>query len=365
MNSSRRIIIIGNGFDISQGLDSSYTSFIIDYFRTAYKQALLTGKYTDEFIVIDQKYPSGTYSSDEAIIDDCNDLYELLESDKFNRIKTSISYTSKLFQELINLSLSKEKMWIDIEKFYYQKLISVNAIDGNPKRFDLKLKEINEFLNVISAKLKMFLTKILEVYYIENNVSVDTISPYIKGGHHTPAGEFVDGLNRVLFINFNYTNIITRSINDDPPSNINYINIHGQLNNPSNPIIFGYGDDTTEEYSDLENRDNDELLINIKSHSYQQTDNYDTILDFIEDGEYDVSIVGHSCGLSDRTLLKTIFEHKSCVKIKAFHYKKDKAEALKEHFYKGIAISRHFKDKPSKLKKLEPFDPDAKIIQKQ
>ena len=30
--------------------------------------------------------------------------------------------------------------------------------------------------------------------------------------------------------------------------------------------------------------------------------------------------MGHSCGLSDKTLLKTIFEHPNCISIRPFYY---------------------------------------------
>ena len=32
--------------------------------------------------------------------------------------------------------------------------------------------------------------------------------------------------------------------------------------------------------------------------------------------------MGHSCGISDRTLLKTLFEHKNCVSIKPYYHQK-------------------------------------------
>jgi hypothetical protein len=108
------------------------------------------------------------------------------------------------------------------------------------------------------------------------------------------------------------------------------VNIHVLLEDASNPIVFGYGDYTSQEYSALEVADNDELLINIKSHSYQQTDNYDRILEYIDSRKYDVAIVGHSCSLSDKTLLKTIFENQHCQKIKAFQFKEGDS-AIEEH----------------------------------
>ena len=37
---------------------------------------------------------------------------------------------------------------------------------------------------------------------------------------------------------------------------------------------------------------------------------------------YQIYIMGHSCGNSDRTLLNTLFEHKNCVSIKPYYYQK-------------------------------------------
>ncbi len=44
------------------------------------------------------------------------------------------------------------------------------------------------------------------------------------------------------------------------------------------------------------------------------------MLQFIESAPFQVYIMGHSCGNSDRTLLNTLFEHKNCVSIKPFYH---------------------------------------------
>ena len=46
------------------------------------------------------------------------------------------------------------------------------------------------------------------------------------------------------------------------------------------------------------------------------------MLQFIESDYYQIYIMGHSCGNSDRTLLNTLFEHKNCVSIKPYYYQK-------------------------------------------
>ena len=63
---------------------------------------------------------------------------------------------------------------------------------------------------------------------------------------------------------------------------------------------------------------------NIKSIKYLESDNYRSVLSFLEAQPYQVLIMGHSCGNSDRTLLNTIFEHKNCISIKPYYYKNEK-----------------------------------------
>ncbi len=60
--------------------------------------------------------------------------------------------------------------------------------------------------------------------------------------------------------------------------------------------------------------------------------------------------MGHSCGLSDRTLLSTIFENPNCRYVKLFYY--DTEEKYRETTYE---LSRHFTDKAEMRKKVLDF----------
>ena len=64
--------------------------------------------------------------------------------------------------------------------------------------------------------------------------------------------------------------------------------------------------------------------------------------------------MGHSCGLSDRTLLNTIFEHKNCRSIKTFFYEWKDSESKKHDNFTEIVqnISRHFNDKKAMRSKI-------------
>ena len=73
------------------------------------------------------------------------------------------------------------------------------------------------------------------------------------------------------------------------------------------------------------------------------------MLEFINDDEYQIYIMGHSCGISDRTLLNKLFEHQNCKSIKVFYHCKEDGT---DNFTGLIQnISRNFNDK-SKMREI-------------
>ncbi|MPM92000.1 hypothetical protein SDC9_139134 [bioreactor metagenome] len=151
----------------------------------------------------------------------------------------------------------------------------------------------------------------------------------------------------ILFLNFNYTDT-EKHYFDDNNFESEVIHIHGELNNPNNPIIFGYGDELEDNYKKLENLQDNNYLENIKSIKYLETDNYKRILDFINSDKYQIIILGHSCGNSDRTLLNTLFEHENCVSIKPYYYQYKEGDVIKDNYSEIVRnISRSFTDKKS------------------
>ena len=147
--------------------------------------------------------------------------------------------------------------------------------------------------------------------------------------------------NRIMLLSFNYTKTVKLYC---PKSfGIFSINqIHGDLNDPKS-VIFGYGDEMDEKYKELEKKNDNLCLGNIKSIKYLESDNYRNVLEFIESEPYQVCIMGHSCGNSDRTLLNTLFEHRNCVSVKPYYYINKKGE---DNYLDLVQnISRNFNDK--------------------
>ena len=150
--------------------------------------------------------------------------------------------------------------------------------------------------------------------------------------------------DQILFLNFNYTRTADLYITKDSDFKINHI--HGELDNDRNPIIFGYGDEMDEDYKTISNLNDNSYLTNIKSIRYLETDNYRRLLRFIDSAPYQIYIMGHSCGNSDRTLLNTLFEHKNCVSIKPYYYEWIDDNRVRADNYIELVqnISRNFND---------------------
>ena len=162
---------------------------------------------------------------------------------------------------------------------------------------------------------------------------------------------FIDLIpNHTLFLNFNYTftelhyQIPDRMSKSKNGKEVEFIHIHGSnRKKDKNPIIFGFGDELDEDYKKIERLNDNNYLENIKSIRYLDTDNYKRLLEFVNSGNYQIMIMGHSCGTSDRTLLNTVFENENCASIKVFYHNKGDN---KDNFSDIIKnISRSFNDK--------------------
>lgn len=357
-----RLIIIGNGFDIASGLESNYSQFILWYL----KKCLSIDNRLNESNLI--KFSNINETIIKSIIEDSSSVSDFFIRVKANQIKFEyfdphIGFLKRIIDDV------SDKKWVDIETLYFNYL--------------LKLKESNEveeIKNKLIVKLNTILDSIsknLEEYLINGTPKVEITSNYFESVNRLMFSEDLSKLHfengkfnksNTLILNFNYTNLTSKWV--DKQLNTMQINIHGELNNIENQIIFGYGDNSHHKYLELEQANNIDLLKNIKSMSYPLTSNYNTLLYFLNTGKinvennidhnpnFEVLIYGHSCGLSDRILLKTIFEHVNCNGINVAYYN-DKTD----YFNKTIEISRHFTKKEEFLKKLNSFNHLLKIPQ--
>ena len=308
-----RVIFIGNGFDLAHGLKTRYEDFINWYWTKRVK----------EF-----RGQSGQLNDGLC---HCKINYE-----NENKYVLSKGFTSPLFQEIC-LSIETKK-WVDIEEIFYKHLTEKAPEKVNEELEIIKCNLI-EYLNEIQKNI----TKNLMLSNIKEKIAEPIKEKDIAINSMNTYNDWIRLFNtpdKILLLNFNYTS----TINNYPSKlgiDTKLIHIHGQLNNPQS-VIFGYGDELDENYKKLLDSKNNEYLKNVKSIRYLESSNYRQLLSFIESDSYQVYIMGHSCGTSDRTLLNTLFEHKNCVSIKPFYYKK--ADGTDNYMEISQNIARNFTD---------------------
>ncbi len=409
-----RIVLIGNGFDLAHGLKTSYADFI-NWYWEQWRDRLIKSKSQIEcdklcsFNIHSDFYHNtlggliNYYSSQwcekkayEFVNFICNNLLEIevIFSPLIKRIKESV----------------EKKNWVDIEADYYDLLkdclknnstIEVSKLHEHFAYLQEKLVEYLLEIQVKSTNKDIVLSSIKEkiyepiskydiaisaqeqfgefmaerangdkicdvINYYEDEASmlkgmtIHNIRTYQKGlfindeiWNHLNHKNPVLVPDNILIVNFNYTNIASLYLSPRIREHFQLNNIHGTLDNPQS-IIFGYGDEMDKYYQELEDLNDNNYLTYIKSSKYLDASNYRKLLQFVEYAPYQIYIMGHSCGNSDRTLLNTLFEHENCISIKPFYYQKE--DGSDNYIEIAQNISRNFKDKQALRAKVVPKD---------
>lgn len=343
------IVIIGNGFDLAHHIETSYNHFITWYLNNAVKNARLgnSGIYEDILVKIIIDF---AYCSSEPI--KSFDIFKnnYLDNSKYFKIE----YKSNLFEKIIKDSFDKN--WIDIESAFYEELkyVSVNYSKSRNSYFLNSLNSLNTQFDFIKNQLIIYLNGI--------DKKPDSKIPKLT----SIFDDIINTNNSVTtFVNFNYTDTLCRYISVNNRK-IEIINIHGELDKTKlNPIIFGYGDETDKYYQEIIDFNINNFLNHFKSFYYFKKNNYRRLMGKLN-LYYNVFIFGHSCGISDKVLLNTIFDNSKCNSIKIYYYKK--SENSDDFFERTQEISRHFKlenrsDMRRKIVPLEESIPLPNIIE--
>lgn len=326
-------------------------------FKNNFLAAITEKKYLKNWVDIENEYYSELKKSLQKLksTKDSNDI-EKLNSD-FNRIKLLLK----------DYLISVEK---DFDKTYRSTCTRIINTIGHKIYSPLKFKDVSEEALNSRAELEYeklrgdiasIKTKITTVDKLEKRKQkiikrIGTTSPIsnIKKILQSDGGiEYFDMVpDETLFLNFNYT--YTEHLYKNPNNFDNHYDdkvtvaklnhIHGTTDiGDKNPIIFGFGDELDDDYISIEKLNDNRYLENIKSINYLDTDNYKKLLEFVNRDSYQIFVLGHSCGISDRTLLNTLFENNNCVSIKVFYYQMDDDSDNYSDIIKNI--SRNFNNK--------------------
>ncbi len=361
--------------------------------------------YEDEFIQVevfqDKQYktsdPVYPQSDSNHPYNEVRWLIAMFNDNNNARYEGSVRLTFKnRFFEHISSRCSLAN-WVDIENEYYGKLKELFAEDDAIIRNE-KVRVLNRDFDAVKKRLESYLTQVVNEAKVEQFPSIQEAFDSLIAPNEVALGKrkmlvdsilskFIttaDGKDIVqldkeekdpgylfccsqdeermhyvmkklsdenfqksecrafcaLILNFNYTQTAKQLYVRDSDE---IINIHGELGSRQNPIIFGYGDELDDDYKRIEKLQDNDFLENIKSVRYHETDNYRRVLDFIESDAYQVVIMGHSCGNSDRTLLNTLFEHRNCISVKVYYHQRE--DNTDDYSQLIRNISRNFNDK--------------------
>ena len=354
--------------------------------------------YEDQFIKIGKEYDKtgvnkvcSSYKEDSPLWK-LHTLIDEHNNDPSSNVTVTLTFTNHFFEHISHqCSLVN---WVDIENEYYKALKELlqeenyqkqnESIHTLNKEFDdvkgllekyltritenTELKQHQSIHNVFSSfiefdevatcKQTAFINSIFSNTYIYHDFTIDYSEDPAYSECLTKDEQRRYFINKnfkydnfkknhlapyTLLLNFNYTQTAEKLYAENCFNEI--INIHGELNNENNPIIFGYGDELDNDYERIERLQNNDFLENIKSIRYHKTKNYRSLLEFIALGPYQVFIMGHSCGNSDRTLLNTLFEHDNCLSIKVFY--RQYKDGTDNYIDLIKNISRNFNNKPN------------------
>lgn len=384
-----RIVLIGNGFDLAHGLKTSYEDFIYWYWKRRVSGLhSVVANFSDDPLctleVFGKTWSMFCFEQSVSLnMTNGKDLYIFL-----NKHKDKFRVSHSPFFGNIHQSI-ETKGWVDIENEYYKLLehyslenYSANEIENLNNQLQYLQELLTEYLTTInqqnipvieSVKKKIYAPIETSDLSIESTITLKEyiewckkqdndvweqklndygINPIWSGDIHVVEKFRNDSTNctkfprvfmlpeRIMLLSFNYTKTVKEYLRHDRDIS-NLIHIHGVLESPKS-IIFGYGDESEDKYKRLQNLNNNECLTNIKTIRYQNSDNYKNVLAFIESAPFQIYIMGHSCGNSDRTLLNTLFEHKNCISIKPYYYIKN--DGTDNHLELVQNISRNFTD---------------------
>lgn len=314
------LIIIGNGFDMAHSLNTSYTSFI---------KHLVDGKFKNRKLYTDLFDFHPTISNQIKSFDDI--VRNSNSNVTRNLFETKNIFFKRLTYKFFNLN------WCDIEREYFTELSSIGK-NGRYKTagelnsdFEIVKKYLSDYLKVEQNNFKEIW--VYEQYFEKLSLEENT-----------------------MILNFNYTDTVSQYVRG---YNSELVQIHGSLDNKENPIIFGYAADDDESRKLLQ-FDDKEFMRNIKKHNYKRTKEENRLIQFLDNNsDIEVSIIGHSCGISDKLILNQIFNHNNVSEIRLYYYK------THEHYFETQVNIDRIMDNDSNFRKLMNFQDSLFIPQKE
>ncbi|MCF8434968.1 MAG: bacteriophage abortive infection AbiH family protein, partial [Crocinitomicaceae bacterium] len=225
-NEYNRIVIVGNGYDLALNIPTSYNDFLMWHLKEAAISSM-NRPYNDDPLFKIKHTPYNNKDQIKSNFESCKEIGSFLNYFKRN---FKFEYTSAFFEQLIDQVLDTN--WVDIENIYFNFLIrnlkSIQKSEPLNRNYEA-IEELNTQLDFLKNQLEKYLIDVQTKYKIsclespmgslhdELNEKLIGDQAYIMHKlHHTEIGN----PNKIVFLNFNYTNYLKQLTFSRWPGNI-------------------------------------------------------------------------------------------------------------------------------------------------
>ena len=341
----KKILLIGNGFDLAHGLPTSYKDFLdfCKMVRELYTYPIIDNEYNQKKLI--------DWNTDKTIKSKLLECYENRKNCFEDKITTQCKELDELYDCIkenvwINNFLEREKSigenWIDFESEISNVVQAIETLKGYIERDEdvLKIKDTKQqtiiyFLKIAKKSLQdVFNLKRIDGFIEDISIELDKlirsleiyICEFVNEIDIIKENDDIKTITPDYVLSFNYSNTYERIYGQSKEVTYDYIHGKADIENNVDTCNLVLGID---EYLEDDKNDKLEFIAFKKFYQriYKSTDS--TYMKWVEqikkypEVNHNLFIFGHSLDKTDRDILKLLICNDN-VTTKIYYYRKNK-----------------------------------------
>ena len=341
----KKILLIGNGFDLAHGLPTSYKDFLdfCKMVRELYTYPIIDNEYNQKKLI--------DWNTDKTIKSKLLECYENRKNCFEDKITTQCKELDELYDCIkenvwINYFLEREKSigenWIDFESEISNVVQAIETLKGYIERDEdvLKIKDTKQqiiiyFLKIAKKSLQdVFNLKRIDGFIEDISIELDKlirsleiyICEFVNEIDINKENDDIKTITPDYVLSFNYSNTYERIYGQSKEVTYDYIHGKADIKNNVDTCNLVLGID---EYLEDDKNDKLEFIAFKKFYQriYKSTDS--TYMKWVEqikkypEVNHNLFIFGHSLDKTDRDILKLLICNDN-VTTKIYYYRKNK-----------------------------------------
>ena len=346
----KKILLIGNGFDLAHGLPTSYKDFLdfCKMVRELYTYPIIDNEYNQKKLI--------DWNTDKTIKSKLLECYENRKNCFEDKITTQCKELDELYDCIkenvwINYFLEREKSigenWIDFESEISNVVQAIETLKGYIERDEdvLKIKDTKQqtiiyFLKIAKKSLQdVFNLKRIDGFIEDISIELDKlirsleiyICEFVNEIDIIKENDDIKTITPDYVLSFNYSNTYERIYGQSKEVTYDYIHGKADIENNVDTCNLVLGID---EYLEDDKNDKLEFIAFKKFYQriYKSTDS--TYMKWVEqikkypEVNHNLFIFGHSLDKTDRDILKLLICNDN-VTTKIYYYRKELGKLIK------------------------------------